>query len=92
MTTLGIQEAMELNVGSIFNLSRILSLGDVSCLNRDSISAATSSSFSTPSAQAIRCSVPIELMRTGNSVPVFSKSKAGPYDFEIRSVISVISK
>ena len=88
----GIQDAIDPNAGNSFSLSIKFSFGDVRCLIRFSISKATSSSLSLPSAHAIRCSVPIELIKSGNSVPVFSKSRAGPYCFEIRSVISVISR
>ena len=49
--------------------------------------------FSTPNAQAVRWWVPMRLMATDASEPAtFSKRSAGPPDFIVRSVISVISR
>ncbi len=65
--------------------------GSVICLNISSISVPALSRLILPSAIAILWSDPKQLIRTGNDVPVFSKSRAFPPDFVIRSVTSAIS-
>ena len=76
------------------SLSMSVFLGVITPFNSSSMRFDISLNSSTPRAIAMRLSEPIMFMSTGYSVPVFSKRSALPPPslFDMRSVISVISK
>jgi hypothetical protein len=84
---------MSCSSGSMRSLSIRVFLGDMASCSSESIRRVRLSSESTPSAIDIRRSEPIMFVSTGNSVPVFSNSRARPPPslLDMRSVISAIS-
>ena len=92
-TVFGWYDAMCASCPSARSLANSPWCGSFTIPSRLRVRSVSSSSRSTPSADATRGMVPKALMRSGMSYPsTFSKSSAGPPDFTMRSVISVISR
>ena len=92
-TVFGWYDAMCASCPSALSLANNPWCGSFTMPSRARVRSVSSSSRSTPSADATRGMVPKALASTGISWPsTFSKSSAGPPDFTIRSMISVISR
>ncbi len=74
----GIQEDISDNIGKTFSFSKILALGLDKSINIFSITLPISSILLTFKAMHILFSEPRALIKTGKSVPVFSKRIALP--------------